>query len=506
MPVTDEPHPWQSAEQRDETEKRPVKALILAGGGLKVAFQAGVLQVWLDEAGLEFDIADGASGGVFNLTMWCEGRSGTEIADTWRRTNPLDFFELNPRPWVSLSRLERFRHKVLRPVWQIDWDRVRACQKPATFNVYDYTAEELRMYSPAEMTEERLLAGVSLPIWFPPVDEEGQTLIDAVFATDSNLEAAIRAGADELWIIWTIPRRGTWRNNPVNEYFAMIENAANWNLTDLLRRIDESNAAIAANRAGEFDHHVEYKILYGDVPLHYVLVFSATRVQRAVELGVDAARKWCIENKVPLVNPPRADGEPTQLSFSERMRGAIAFGVEDPLLAWQAGAGADLALHATIRVAGVRHFLTQPRHLAGMDGTIVCDALGGPRTFSRGDFELFEQVGPDRFLMTYRAYFEDGTGHPLTLAGVKHVPQQPSRGPWGDTTTLEVRILRGHVTAERERGAEVVAAGIIRLSAFAFLRQLLSFRASGPGGYGQGVRLVLGFFWLFLRTLWRVYV
>ncbi len=30
------------------------RSLILAGGGIKVSFQAGVLQVWLDEAGLEF--------------------------------------------------------------------------------------------------------------------------------------------------------------------------------------------------------------------------------------------------------------------------------------------------------------------------------------------------------------------------------------------------------------------------------------------------------------------
>jgi predicted acylesterase/phospholipase RssA len=38
------------------------RSLILAGGGIKVAFQAGVLQVWLDEAGLKFDHVDGASG------------------------------------------------------------------------------------------------------------------------------------------------------------------------------------------------------------------------------------------------------------------------------------------------------------------------------------------------------------------------------------------------------------------------------------------------------------
>src|ERR1700756_3323092 len=51
------------------------RALILAGGGLKVAFQAGVLQVWLDEAGLTFDHADGASGGTFNLAMYCQHMS-----------------------------------------------------------------------------------------------------------------------------------------------------------------------------------------------------------------------------------------------------------------------------------------------------------------------------------------------------------------------------------------------------------------------------------------------
>lgn len=56
---------------------RKKRALIFAGGGIKVAFQAGVLQVWLDEAGLEFDLADGASGGCFNLAMWCQGMRGT---------------------------------------------------------------------------------------------------------------------------------------------------------------------------------------------------------------------------------------------------------------------------------------------------------------------------------------------------------------------------------------------------------------------------------------------
>jgi len=277
------------------------RALILAGGGLKVAFQAGVLQVWLDEAGLEFDVADASSGGVFNLALWCDGRSGTEIADTWRRTKPLDFFELNPLPWVSLSKLERFRRNVLRSTWQIDWNRVRTSGKNATFNIYDFSAQELRTKRPEEMTEDLLIAAVSLPIWFPPVELEGRAHIDAVYATDSNLEAAIRAGADDLWIIWTIPLEGTWRKGPVAQYFAAIENAAVWKLKDLLRRIDASNESIDRTGTGEFPHRVSYQLLSAPVPvpLHYVLVFSATRVQRAVQMGVEAARAWCDERGIP---------------------------------------------------------------------------------------------------------------------------------------------------------------------------------------------------------------
>ncbi len=62
----------------DDEHKK--KALILAGGGVKVAFQAGVLDVWLDEAGIRFDLFDGASGGLFNLSMLCQDMSGKPIS------------------------------------------------------------------------------------------------------------------------------------------------------------------------------------------------------------------------------------------------------------------------------------------------------------------------------------------------------------------------------------------------------------------------------------------
>jgi predicted patatin/cPLA2 family phospholipase len=272
------------------------RALILAGGGLKVAFQAGVLQVWMDEAKVKFDVADGASGGVFNLAMWCSNQSGRQIANNWRNTHPLDLISLNPRPWVSLATMEAFTKKAL-PKWNITWGEMKRTQ--ATFNVYNFTRQELQTLEPNQMTPEWLKACVSLPMWFPPVEIDGERYIDSVFATDANLEAAINSDLkpDELWVIWTVSTRGRWGNGFVNQYFQMIENAANSRFKDLLLRIEASNARGAD---GEFGRHIDMKVLYAEVPLHYLLVFNGDRLHEAVELGVRRGREWCIDNGIPL--------------------------------------------------------------------------------------------------------------------------------------------------------------------------------------------------------------
>src|SRR5205823_4319873 len=108
----------------------PKRSLILAGGGIKVAFQAGVLQVWLDEAGLTFDHVDGASGGVFNLAMMTQGMSGTEIADAWRRTDPKEGVSVNAKElWKllyaeSMFTIDGYRKHVF-PTWGLDWEKIR---------------------------------------------------------------------------------------------------------------------------------------------------------------------------------------------------------------------------------------------------------------------------------------------------------------------------------------------------------------------------------------------
>src|SRR5438067_7927171 len=111
-----------------ETPKKK-RSLILAGGGIKVAFQAGVLQVWLDEAGLTFDHADGASGGTFNLAMYCQGMTGQQIADNWRNLDPFLPVGVNLSGLWPFSRslftMDNFRARVL-PFWGVDWNAIRS--------------------------------------------------------------------------------------------------------------------------------------------------------------------------------------------------------------------------------------------------------------------------------------------------------------------------------------------------------------------------------------------
>ncbi|MFF9851379.1 patatin-like phospholipase family protein [Streptomyces litmocidini] len=501
----------QSSEHRSASPRR---SLVLAGGGLKVAFQAGVLQVLLDEAELRFDHVDGASGGVFNLAMYCQGMSGREIADNWRALSPLkgvspNWRELPKGPYArSLFTLDGYRRHVF-PDWGLDWERIRATDREATFNLYNFSANELETVTADRMDEDRFCAGVSLPMWFPPVVIDGQTYIDPVYLTDGNIEEAIRRGCDELWIIWTVSRRHRWRDGFVANYFQIIETAANGQLKHWLRRVEASNAAIRSGERGEFGRPIDVRLLSAEVPLNYLINFSRSRFAQAVELGVQHARRWCTAQGIPWkpgVLPDRPD-DPTRIRFTERMVGRVAFGGDDVREAppSEGGATADLALHLTIDIRGVDRFLVGPEHEASLRGEVVCQELGGRLPVESGTFQLFvEQSDPEHLRMLYRLFFTDRAGHRLTLSGHKDVSEDSRRGIWKDTSVLRTRIVRGHVEADEEPGAEPVASGAVHIRPADFLKQLTTFRVEAATLPGK-VTTLGRFGQFFFGKLWDVY-
>ncbi|HEU5473503.1 MAG TPA: patatin-like phospholipase family protein [Actinophytocola sp.] len=470
------------------------RALILAGGGLKVAYQAGVLQVWLDEAGMDMQLATGSSGGTLNLAMWSQGYTGRQIADAWRDYKPLAAASvsrglLRRGPFAPAMLSGRGLRRKIFPAFGLDWHAIRTSAREAVFDVYNFTAHEHRAVGPAELTEDLLVSAVSLPWWFDPVRVGSDTYIDAVFATDSNLEEAIRRGATELWVVWTVGTGGIWRGGFVNGYFQMIEAMANAELRAGLRRIEESNRAIDENRPGHYPHRVTVRMLAAEVPMHYLLVLRNSQVRRAVELGVADARRWCRERGIPLLTngfsgngcgtvagngtPPVAAG----ISFRERMSGSLRLAEPE-----QPATPCELRLEITI--ADVEEFAADPEHRGRVHGTVVCPALGGTLPIRSGTVNLLVEKAIGDLRMIYELIVPAADGRELLLRGEKFVHHDTGPDLWRDTTTLHTIVL--------DPDGSELAAGILRLSPAGLLRQLASMRADRLGALSRFLGFFLG--------------
>ena len=215
---------------------------------MRVAYQAGVL-VALEEAGLRFAHGDGTSGGTMNLAMLLSGLSPREMCERWRTlrlsgfVSPLPLREYLRRP-ASLPGMGDGRGMRTRvyPHLGIDVDRINAADGiEGTFNVCNYTRKTNRAVSHREVDMDLLIAGVSLPMFMPALQHDGDLYLDSVWIKDANLLEGVRRGCDELWVVWCIGNSGTYRGGAFNQYVHMIEMSANGSLIEELEQIRSLN-------------------------------------------------------------------------------------------------------------------------------------------------------------------------------------------------------------------------------------------------------------------------
>ena len=201
-----------------------------------------------------------------------------------------------------------------------------------------------------------------------------------------------------------------------------------------------------------------------------------------------------------------ATAAPATVQFTEEMLGHVTFDETD----FNRGANADrpgagfLKFHLTIAVDDIARFGGDPQREAGAFGWVESDALGGRLPVEHGVFNLFVDTEPGVKHMLYRLFFRDSVGHPLTLSGFKLVRDDAGFDVWRDTTTLFTRVYRGHVSAEEEESAELVASGVLRIRMRDFAKQLTTFRG-GPGPVA-GLGAIARFGMIFMRQLFEAYV
>jgi len=194
----------------------------------------------------------------------------------------------------------------------------------------------------------------------------------------------------------------------------------------------------------------------------------------------------------------------TSVAFTEQMKGFVTLGETDPLEGQARGRATDtrLMFELTITADDVDAFVADPMREGRAEGYVDSDVLGGRLEVERGWFNLFvHEEDAARRTMRYRLWLRAPGGNPVTLVGHKEVHDDAGLDVWLDTSTLYVRVLRGHVDPAGDADAEVIAAGVITIHIPDFLWQLTTFRARGP----SPVAGLAAFGRLFLGELWDVY-
>lgn len=278
----------------------PRRSLVLAGGGMRVAWQAGALCA-LEESGLAFAHADGTSGGTINLAMLLSGRAPREMSERWRTLRVRDFAAPLPlREYLRAPRLSGFAgadgivHRVF-PHLGIDVEAIRSARGiEGTFNVCNHAAKTNEAIGHRDVDLQALVAGISLPVVMPAVRRGGVPYVDAVWIKDANLMGAVKRGAEELWLLWCIGNTTAYRDGPFHQYVHMIEQSANGVLFEELDRIAELNAAI---RAGHSPYGQRRPVLvhvvkpHHPIPLDPDLFLGRTDAATLVAMGYrDAGR------------------------------------------------------------------------------------------------------------------------------------------------------------------------------------------------------------------------
>ena len=492
----------------------PHRSLLFSGGGLRVAYQAGALRA-LSEAGLEFGHLDGTSAGALNAAMLLSGQSPDEMWERWRTFDPMDFASLLPLHEYldgtppALGDAEGITDRAF-PHLGIDAERIRgATGVTGTFNVCNYARKTTEVIPHEAITQDLLVAGMSLPIFLPPVEHEGTPYVDAAFIRDTNLWEAVRRGADELWLLWALGNTAEYKSGFFHQYMHMLEMSANGHLFEEFDRIRALNERI---RNGDSPYGQEAPITLhvirpaSPLPLTPDLYLDNVGLGTLLSMGYRDARTY-LAGKSP-------DGLPytpeiTQmtamrpgLSFDETMSGAFAMGEDDPEQGRTVGRQNDteLALHASVYIDDIDRFANDPDHEGQLTGSVEFAPFGGEVHATHGVFKLFSP-GDEEALkwMVYELAFEH-EGRPYYLAGKKEVRDDPGFDLWSDTTTLYTRLHEG-----RDPSGPVVGAGVLRLGVDDLARLVSTMRVPNADSLGDKAEALSTFGRLFLGELWDSY-
>jgi NTE family protein len=186
-------------------------AFVLSGGGARGALQVGALRALL-EAEIYPDLLVGTSAGAINATyLAIRGvrlESVETLAQDWQDAAGSDLLTYNYL-WATLSSLlnrsgrgtygrmrDFFIARGLTPDWR--FGNIHGVQLIVVAADLNGACPVLYGTDSQQSVLEAVLASAALPPWVPPIEKDGQLLIDGGAVSNLPIEAALAHGATEI--------------------------------------------------------------------------------------------------------------------------------------------------------------------------------------------------------------------------------------------------------------------------------------------------------------------
>jgi hypothetical protein len=192
------------------------------------------------------------------------------------------------------------------------------------------------------------------------------------------------------------------------------------------------------------------------------------------------------------------------LRFREVMTGMITMGIADPVEGYQNDAAIAMKLRATVTLPNLPAFIKDPNHRGEWRAAGSIPVLGGDLIgMGDGDFGLFRRAirnGKGVREMVYDTTFSVD-GRQYRMRGRKYIEPSPPWRVWPATTTLHVQLfpLSGST-------GQPIAAGLLRITLWGFVRQLLSMKVLGNFWWIDRCAHKLAFYRFFVKSLVNTYV
>jgi NTE family protein len=196
---------------------KPMRALVLPGGGGRGAYQVGVIKA-LRQEGLDFDLAFGTSIGGINAAIYAQGDQ-TRLEELWCHIKSKDVFALPSAHQIGrlvlghkLGLLDNAGlEEILRR--EISLQKLKASKTKVGWCTTDLCSLQTKLITIDEIMSTNelidvLMATSAIPMAFPPRHIHGKGLwIDGGLVRNTPMETAIHLGADEIYMVLLHPEK-----------------------------------------------------------------------------------------------------------------------------------------------------------------------------------------------------------------------------------------------------------------------------------------------------------